>query len=319
MKSPIINGNFDKWTHLEFAQIGDTKPSSATGGYWADRFGYRGSGSFVSPSRQMFTLGQTGIPGNPRYFHRLTVTSVAGSNNYALIAQDIPRVDTYCGQRTTLFFDLKSDATRNFSVEWQRNYGTGNASPPEILPIPQKHSCGSGWTTYKLVFDIPQITGKYVGTNGDDYITYVLFFDAGSALNSRTVSLGQQSGVFDIARVGWLQGDYSQHEDPFSLLDISMDNQRCLPFCQMGDGQESLMTGPIVSGGQYWSVCGFGIPLRAAPVMTLVNRGQKGFPSVGSADATRFGFNEYRVANGTYNDGYFWSRWLADAEFPYIA
>ena len=317
MISPIINGNFDHWTHLDFAAIGDTKPASATGGYWADRFGYRGAGSTVSPSRQKFTLGQTDIPGNPRYFHRLTVSSVTGTNNYALLAQDIPHVDTFCGHTTTLFFDMRCDTERSFSVEWQRNYGSGYASAPEVLGIPQKHSCGASWTRFKLVFNMPDIAGRFVGPNGDDYLTVALFFDAGSNFNSRTVNLGHQSGVFDIARFGWLPGDYSQHEDPFALLDTSTDMFRCLQFCQMGDGQESLMTGPIVAGGAYWSVCGFGVPMRATPVITLVNRGQKGFPANGSADSTKFGFNEYRVANATYNDGYFWSRWLADAEFPY--
>jgi hypothetical protein len=48
---------------------------------------------------------------------------------------------------------------------------------------------------------IPSLSGKTLGTNGDSAFTLNIWFDAGSDYNSRTDTLGQQSGTFDIAQV----------------------------------------------------------------------------------------------------------------------
>jgi hypothetical protein len=48
---------------------------------------------------------------------------------------------------------------------------------------------------------IPSISGKTLGSDDNDYLGVHFWFDAGSSFNSRTNSLGQQSGTFDIAQV----------------------------------------------------------------------------------------------------------------------
>jgi hypothetical protein len=53
---------------------------------------------------------------------------------------------------------------------------------------------------------IPSIVGKTLGANGDDCLEVYFWFDAGSNFNSRTNSLGQQSGTFDIAQVQLEEG-----------------------------------------------------------------------------------------------------------------
>src|SRR5580765_739461 len=79
IKNRLINGNFDLWRR-------GTSLSAGTGKrYLADRFYTNSTGSTVAPSRQAFTLGQTNVPGEPKYFHRAVVVSSAGAGNFALM------------------------------------------------------------------------------------------------------------------------------------------------------------------------------------------------------------------------------------------
>ena len=89
-KNVIINGNFDVW------QRGTSLAAGAATRYLADRFATGSSGSTVAPSQQAFTLGQTTVPGEPAYFHRTVVASVAAAGNYALFAQPYRRRAYFC-------------------------------------------------------------------------------------------------------------------------------------------------------------------------------------------------------------------------------
>ena len=88
-RNAVINGNFDFWQRgTYFTGIG----------YGADRFinSMAFSGCFMQ--RQLFAYGQTDVPGNPRYFCRMGVTSVVGASNYAILMHRIEDVCTFAGQ-----------------------------------------------------------------------------------------------------------------------------------------------------------------------------------------------------------------------------
>ncbi len=231
----------------------------------------------------------------------------------------MPRIDTFANQVTTLFFWAKADAVRNISIEIQRDNGSGPGHNVEVLSwLAKKIQVTTNWALYRLLIAIPNVTGV-IGPNDDDYFTLVIFLEAGSNYDTRTLNLGQQSGIFDFSRIGWLPGDLTTHTDPFSSMDTSGDGFECLRYAQMGEGEEALFNGNVNDGSFYWSSVRFGVPMRAAPdYVTLETRGQLRFPTtVGLVSSkTEFGFNEARVANAS-GPGFFWSRWLADAEFPY--
>jgi hypothetical protein len=75
-KNAIINGNFDIWQR---------NTTQTLIGYGSDdRWSNDNVGTTKTHSRQAFTLGQTDVPGEPRYYSRTTVVSVAGAGNYEL-------------------------------------------------------------------------------------------------------------------------------------------------------------------------------------------------------------------------------------------
>lgn len=195
-KNRIINGNFDLW------QRGTSLGAAAANRYLADRWITQAAGSTVAPSQQSFTLGQTVVPGEPTFFHRSVVASSAGAGNFANKVNRIENVRTFAGQTATLSFWAKADATKNMAVEFSQVFGTGGSPSASVT--------GIGVTTipltttfqkFTVTATMPSISGATLGTNGDSFLGVTFWFDAGSTFNSRTNSLGQQSGTFDIAQV----------------------------------------------------------------------------------------------------------------------
>ena len=193
-RNAIINGNFDIW------QRGTSFTANGYGG--ADRWAVTATGSTHSTSRQAFTLGQTSVPNEPTWFHRTVVASVAGSSNQALMYQCIEDVRTFAGQQVTISFWAKADATKNIAFELTQNFGTGGSPSAEVIGIGTvKKSLTTSWQKITHTVSVPSISGKTLGSNGDNKLLLLVWFDAGSSFNSRTDTLGQQSGTFDIAQV----------------------------------------------------------------------------------------------------------------------
>jgi hypothetical protein len=127
MRNAIINGNFDIW------QRGT---SHSTNGYGsADRWSNSVGGSSCTMSRQPFTLGQTDVPGEPTYFCRMAVTSVAGAASVSVLNQNIEDVRTFAGQQITVSFWAKADAAKPIAVEFIQKFGFGGSPSSEVNAI----------------------------------------------------------------------------------------------------------------------------------------------------------------------------------------
>lgn len=199
-KNKIINGNFDIWQRAT---------SQTTAGYGSDdRWFNIHIGSSKTHQIESFSLGQTEVPGNPVFFSRTIVTSSVGASNYTLKAQRIEDVRTLSGKKAVLSFYAKADSAKNIAIELTQVFGTGGSPSSEVSGIgSQKVALTTQWTKFEVVINIPSITGKTLGTNADHHLQLVFWFEAGSSFDSRTESLGQQSGTFDIAQVQLEEGE----------------------------------------------------------------------------------------------------------------
>jgi len=198
-KNYIINGNFDIW------QRGTSQTSAGYGS--DDRWVNHHNGSTKTHSQQAFTLGQTDVPNEPKYFSRTVVTSVAGAANYCDKSQKIESVRTLAGKTATLSFYAKADAAKNIAVAFSQYFGTGGSPSTAINDIGVT-TCAltTAWQKFTITVNLPSIAGKTLGTNNDDALLVAFYFDAGSNYNALTNSLGQQSGTFDIAQVQLEEG-----------------------------------------------------------------------------------------------------------------
>jgi hypothetical protein len=250
-RNKIINGNFDVWQRAA---------SQTNSGYGsADRWHSNHLGSTKTASRQAFTLGQTDVPGNPLYFMRHVVTSSAGDSNFALLFQAIEGVNTFSGKTVTLSFWAKADSNKNIAVEFSQYFGTGGSPSTEVFGIgSQLVALTTSWTKYSLSVNIPSVTGKTVGTNGNSYLRPFFWFDAGSTYNSRAANLGQQSGTFDIAQVQIEEGSVAT---PFEQRNITTEIQLCQRYY-------THLNQLVVTANIYFGYA-FPVMMRIQPAVTL--------------------------------------------------
>lgn len=208
-KNLNYNGDF------EWYRIADSITYSGIGP--AERWQSKHTGSTKTATIEFFDFGQTDVPGDPETYLRTVVSSVAGATNCAYIQYPFRNVETLAEKRTTITFWAKADATRSISAELIQNFSTSpGASPVNVGIGSTKFSLSTSWQKCQIVVDIPSVAGKSVG----DYtffstLDFRIWFDAGSSFNARTVSLGHQSGTFDIAHVSIVEGDASDVADPF--------------------------------------------------------------------------------------------------------
>jgi len=272
MKNKIINGNFDFW------QRGTSVTGVTSGQYVADRWISLRAGTTANVSQQSFTLGQTDVPNEPTHFYRSVVTSVAGAGNYYLSAHRIESVRTFAGQTATLSFWAKADASKNIAVEFVQTFGTGGSPSAAVSGIGVT-TCAltTSWQKFTITVSIPSISGKTLGSDNNDILTIAFWLDAGSNFNSRTNSLGQQSGTFDIAQVQLEAGSVAT---PFEVRPLGLELALCQRYYEVHSNDIFGSTAATSTPGSAANIIYyFKVEKRASPTMTAT-------PSNGSASLT---------------------------------
>ena len=261
-RNRIINGNFDIW------QRGTSQTTSDYGS--VDRWRPTHAGSTKTASQQAFTLGQTDVPGNPKYYLRHVVSSVAGSGNFCLIIHKIEGVTTLAGQTATLSFWAKADSNKNIATEFLQYFGTGGSPSALVNTIGvTTHNLTTSWQKFTATVAVPSISGKTLGSNGDDRLELNFWFETGSDFSSRTNSLGNQSGTFDIAQVQLEEGSSAT---PFEHRPIGMELSLCQRYYEvitMGTGNS---LGVYTSGAGvrfYTQGVKYATEKRAQPSITI--------------------------------------------------
>lgn len=195
-RNRIINGDFDIW------QRG---VSQATTGYGcADRWflWFNGAASCTA-TRQAFAPGQTAVPGNPHYFYRATVTGGSAANESVYLQQNIEGAHTFSGGKARLSFWAKADAPKEIAIDFWQRYALGGGVLPRFGS--RQFSLTTEWQRFTAVIDVPSVSAA------DDQVFagslhFVMYFSAGADSDPRTLALGHQSGVFDIAQIQMSEG-----------------------------------------------------------------------------------------------------------------
>lgn len=237
----VINGGFD------VAKRGTTLAAGTGFKYMTDRWARVSAGSTLAYARQSFATGVTMPPGNPRYHGRFTVVSVASATNYAAIYHAMEDVKTYAGKTVTVTFYAKADAAKNIGFELYQWFGLGGSPSSAVTGIgAQQCALTTSWQRFDIVVAVPSISGKTRGTDNNDHLELVFWFDAGSTFASRASSIGQQSGTYDIARVSVREGDCRNEVDPFCPRHIEQEEDLCARYFQTYS--DIIVSGYNVSG-----------------------------------------------------------------------
>ena len=168
-------------------------------------------------SRQTHTVGQTAVPGNPTYFFRYN-QSVAGSGATSSTIQIIMEgAKTLAGKTATITFYCQFASSNTLpAIYTQQVFGSGG-SPSGIVSTTAASSVavGTSWQKVQYTVAIPSISGKTLGTNGNDY----LLINIGLPINT--------TFTFDISHVSVVEGDATSELDPFSARLPAQELRMC--------------------------------------------------------------------------------------------
>ncbi len=158
-KNLIINGNFDVW------QRGTSFSSFNSMRYTADRWlQYAAGSSTITATQQTFTVGQTEVPGNPKYYYRIDNTPDDGTSWIELFYR-IEDVRRFSSVPVTLSFWLKANKVQKGEDEIRltQNFGTSGSSAVTLRsPL---FDIQTYWQKYEFTFDLPSIAGKTINAN----------------------------------------------------------------------------------------------------------------------------------------------------------
>jgi hypothetical protein len=302
MVNYAFDGDFNVWVEGS---------SQTTSGYGSDTMSRNvHSGTTKTHSQQSFTVGQTAVPGNPMYYSRTVVNSVAGASNYCIKEIVIPDVTLLANSQVTLSEYLKTDASQSVAIEIFQSFG-GGGSATVYTPV-EKITTTTSFTFRSRTFNIPSIAGKTLGNTSLSATVIRYWFDSGSAYNSETFSLGQRSGTFDLARVRLVKGPIHGDAIDIAIADAGIAVSR---FYQTIDAVAAKFTGNVTSGNNYSYVYNLTTPMLCTGVTSLVsavNATNVNFPAaVGASIGNSIIFatspflvlataiSEVRTANGT--------------------
>lgn len=210
LRNAIINGDFDIW------QRGTSFTNPAAGAFVADRWnqGYDGTGATRTISQQFFPLGQMEVPGEPRSFLRYAQTVAGTGATNTFIQQRIEGVRTFAGQQVTLSFYARAASPLTLrGVYLAQVFGTGGSPTANTrIDLVGDQPIDTVWKRYSYTTIVPSISGRTLGTDGNDRLTPVFLLPINEVF------------TFDLACV---QLELGPVATPFERRPIGMELELC--------------------------------------------------------------------------------------------
>jgi hypothetical protein len=256
----IINGAFDFW------QRGTSGTSS--GNYVADRWLNGLNGGTVTQSRQAFALGDTLGSNSPTFFLRQSVSGQSLSSHFAISEQRIESVRSYAGQTiTVLGWARRSSGSGNMAVSAYQSFGTGGSPSSAVIISAQTVTLTSSWAAFAVTISVPSISGKTLGTNGNDLLGLRFWVSAGSDYNVETNSLGLQTIGVDLWGIHIKQGTHTTSAvDLYRQPELGPELARCQRYYYKW-GNTGFHYVPMFGDGQLYRIHNqeFPVTMRSTP------------------------------------------------------
>lgn len=288
-RNKIINGDF------EITQRGGPFTSA---GYTLDRWKLvPGSGSTNSIQRINTASGELRNIGP---YSLLWARAVAGSGTSAL-QQYIEGVHTLSDGKVTVTLWANANAATELQISLQQYFGTGGSPSSTVAAIVaagsnQVLSLTATMQKFNVVFDVPSITGKTLGADGNDALVLNI-----SRLHTST----NPTTTVRIRRVSLVEGNATAESDPFSPRHIQQELALCQRYYEPGNARfESY--GLAGQGGGYRHQ--FSVTKRVAPTFFLSNQTYNNATNATVTSPDQYGFTARGdiVTTGGYSYNFSW-------------
>lgn len=252
----IINGAFDIW------QRGAYRNAS---GFAADRWFNSLAGGTQAIYQGHFSPGEKLGRNNPRNFLRHEVNGLTNPDQLAATSINIEDVRSYAGETITILGWARkaSGAGNNMVAEMTQIFGSGGSPSAILAGIGSSTvSLTASWEPFAAVIAVPSMTGKVIGTNGDDRLSLNFWFSAGSDYNARTNSLGFQNIVVDLWGIHIRRGIYPASAALEYIAPSEVDEfPRCQRYYQI--------IGQVVNPTNNWQTVRLVSRMRRAPTISF--------------------------------------------------
>lgn len=263
-KNKIINGDF-------FVNQRGFTSTTADNTFTFDRWRtFKGGGGTSTYSAQTFTPGTAPVAGyEGKNFAQLITASQSAAGDYSLYVTLMEGVRTFAGQTATISFWAKAaSGTPKIAAEMSQFFGTTGSPSADVNTPAGAVTISTSWARYSITVAVPSISGKTLGTSGNDYLGLFFWFSAGSTFNTRASSIGNQNNTFQIWGV---QVEAGSTATAFQTATGTIQGE--LAACQRYYQAWSYYgTGTRFNNIMYTPMT-FVVPMRIAPTMAKVANG----------------------------------------------
>ena len=127
-------------------------------------------------------------------------TGVNSAADYSLIMQKIESVHRLSSKTVSISFWAKANSgTPNVGVSLDQFFGTSGSPSSTVNGTGVSTPISSTWTRYTFAnISVPSISGKTLGTDGDDCTYMNIWFSSGSTNATRSGTVGAQSSTISL-------------------------------------------------------------------------------------------------------------------------
>jgi len=306
----IINGA------MQWYQGGTTFTSGTGARYVADQVCEKSVGTTYTCNRIAFTPGTSPPMQDAQAYIETVVTSVNSAANYCNLNFPIESVRTLAGQSVTFSFWSNVSVNNAVAVSVLQNFGTTGSPSTAVETYIQQISlvAASGWARYSCTFTMPSISGKTLGTDGNDFLCVRIWMDSNTGTSSLTGALGQHSGTY---RFWGIKLEAGSVMTSYIVPNVASEQLLCYRFLINRENaagfQPLFFTGNVTSGQGYYATSTFPVQMRSTP---SVNYAQFGATNLATATGTssQWGTALGLTATGT-GTGLWSGAFLADSRF----
>ncbi len=263
-KNAIINGDFS------VNQRGFSSTTS-NGDYGFDRWVMGTSGGTTTYSTQAFALGNTITGQEPKNYARCVVSGQSGSGDLSYLAQRMEGVRTFAGQVVAISFWAKADTNgKKVFVEINQDFGSGGSPSSQNSVSFGQVTLTTSWVRYQVTGTVTSISGKTIGTSGNDQAVLGFWLSAGSTFNTRTGSLGTQAITFDVWGV---QVEAGSVATPFERRPQQMELALCQRYYQRLSYSNAgwIAIGQVYPTNNVYATIPLPVTMRTAPTSITVS------------------------------------------------
>lgn len=275
----FVDGNFDFWSvNTTFSLV------AATDTYTADMWVCNaGTGGAATVSRNVATLGsEPAAMARPRQY-RLSYQQTTSASASPTIGQKLESVGQYNGQTITVSgtFACGSAAALVTGIRYTQNFGTGGAPSSTVTATTTlAWAIGTSEALYSAELAIPAISGKTLGSAGNDYLRIDLLLATGA-----TYTLFASQLQIDVCHPSASANTTGSGgvPRPYRYRGLQTEKGRLQNYLRMVGAYQAV-------GGSYSTTAGtvsspLSPPMRTTPVVTI-NGNSIQAPGFGTGAAT---------------------------------